>query len=400
MRHRLRDTALPVGVAFALGFASLGTVQKYLGTSLALVYLAAVLVAVPLAVRFGAPLFSRVVSERSALWLAAATVLALVVVFFVVYPHANDHASTTVGGSDRDEDANLATNLLIRLHYPYDVTTYLGNHITHLPGSLVLAIPFVLIGNSAYQNMFWLPALFAGLRVRTGSSSLALFWCWLLLAASPAVLREYVTGGDLIANGIYVLLATLGVLWAARRGGWVSIAAAAALGLTLSSRANYLLVLPLLASALLQCSGRRRAATDTVVALGVFLAVTLPFYLYDRAGFTPFHAADKLSQFDAALPHARVIILVLAVVLTLALTFTRMGVDGAALARNAAIVQVFILVWAVGLDSDRAGHVTFFFLVSGYGLNVVFFALFALAATVIRRRAGGEWAGEARLLGD
>lgn len=378
MSRRLPSVALPLGLAFVLGFASLGTVQKYLGTPLAFIYLAGVLLVVPLLVVFGKPLFLRLTTERTALWLAAATLVALVVVFIVIYPHVNAHA--TVAGSDRDEDANLATNLLIRLHYPYYVTTYLGNHITHLPGSLVLAIPFVLIGNSAYQNIFWLPALFAGLRAHTGSSRLALFWCWLLLAASPAVLREYVTGGDLIANGIYVLLATIGVLWASRRGGWLSVAAAIALGLTLSSRVNYLLVLPLLASALLQSVGRRRALIDTSVAIGAFGIVTLPFYLYDRAGFTPFHAADKLSQFDAVLPHARVLILGLAALLAVVLSFTRMRADGGALARNAAVVQVFILVWAVALDSAGAGTATFFFLVSGYGLNAVFFALFAATA--------------------
>lgn len=385
LRTWVSQQLLPVAGGFILGFASLGTVQKYAGTAAAFVYLLAVVIAVPVVLQLGAPLFARLVSERAARVLAAATILALIAVFFIVYPHANDHASAMAGGSDRDEDANLATNQLIRLHFPYHVTTYLGNHITHLPGSLILAIPFVLIGNSAFQNMVWLPALFAGLRIRTGSLSRALFFCWLLLIASPAVLREYVTGGDLIANGIYVLLATLGVLWASKRGGWVSIVAAVSLGLMLSSRANYVLVLPLLASALFQSAGVRRAVTDTAVAFGVFLAVTLPFYLYDRAGFTPFHAADKLSQFDSVLPHARAVILVLAAVLTLGLSLTRMRTDGGALARNAAIVQAFILVFAVALDSAAAGHATFFFLVSGYGLNAVFFALYALAA-----RTAGE----------
>lgn len=380
LRARASQQLLPVAGGFVLGFASLGTVQKYAGTAAAFVYLLAVVAAVPVVLHFGAPLFARLVSERAARVLAAATILALVAVFFVVYPHANDHASATAGGSDRDEDANLATNQLIRLHFPYHVTTYLGNHITHLPGSLILAIPFVLIGNSAYQNMVWLPALFAGLRIRTGSTSRALFFCWLLLIASPAVLREYVTGGDLVANGIYVLLATIGVLWASRRGGWLSVAAAIALGLTLSSRANYLLVLPLLASAVLQSAGRRRALIDTSVAIAAFCVVTLPFYLYDRAGFTPFHASDKLSQFDAVLPHARALILGLAALLAVVLSFTRMRADGSALARNAAVVQVFILVWAVALDSAGAGTATFFFLVSGYGLNAVFFALFAATA--------------------
>lgn len=370
----LRPTATSLGLPFVLGFASLGTVQKYAGTALAFVYLAALLVALPVVISYGTPLFLRLTTERSALWLGSATLVALIVEFAVVYPHANSHANSV--GSDRDEGANIATNRLLRLQYPHYATTYLGNHITQLPGALVLAISFVLIGNSALQNIFWLPALFAGVRARTGSNRIALFACWLLLAASPAVLREYVTGGDLIANGIYVLLAS-------SRGGWWSVAAAVALDLTLSSRANFLLVLPLLAAGLLQSAGRRRAVIGTAVAWAAFGALTLPFYLCDRAAFSPFRDGDKLSQFDSVLPHAQTVIRLLAVLLTIALCFTRMRADGVALARNAAAVQLFILLFAVALDSADAGKATFGFLISGYGLNAVFFAFFAAAVAAV-----------------
>lgn len=54
-------------------------------------------------------------------------------------------------------------NRLVRGHYPYHAVTYLGNEITHLPGSLLLALPFVLVWTSALQNLFWLPALFLAL---------------------------------------------------------------------------------------------------------------------------------------------------------------------------------------------------------------------------------------------
>ena len=59
---------------------------------------------------------------------------------------------------------------------------------------------------------------------------------------SPGVLREYVTGGDLIANTVYVAATTVAVYALATRR-WAGAIAAAALGVTLASRGNFAFVL-------------------------------------------------------------------------------------------------------------------------------------------------------------
>lgn len=58
-------------------------------------------------------------------------------------------------------------------------------------------------------------------------------------------------------------------------------AAGAFLGLALSSRANFLLVAPIVIGAV----GRRSGCSR--VALFAYAAITTPFYLYDRATYTP-----------------------------------------------------------------------------------------------------------------
>ena len=77
----------------------------------------------------------------------------LAVAFGVIYPIANRGVS---GGSDRDEALNIAAAALWRGENPYYQRTYLGNVVSPLPGAILLAEPFVAIGNSAYGNLFWL----------------------------------------------------------------------------------------------------------------------------------------------------------------------------------------------------------------------------------------------------
>src|SRR5205823_135849 len=164
--------------------------------------------------------------------------------------------------------------------YPYSTPTYLGNLISQLPGAVLLAVPFVAIGSSAYQNLFWLAALFLVLRRYLGDGRLALGAFWVALA-SPGTLRELVTGGDLIANNAYLAVFSLGVLaldptTPTRRV--LRLGSAVGLGLALSSRANVLALVPLLFAALARREGRRTAVGLLGLALAVCAAVTLPFY--------------------------------------------------------------------------------------------------------------------------
>lgn len=368
-----RRAWLAIALGLALALPSLGTVEKYLGTAVAVVYLAAMLAVAPVAERFVLPLFVRLVTERWVRWLAAATYVALVVAFAVVYPIADDEALGA--GSDRDDAANLAANRLLDGEYPYDQKTYLGNPVSQLPGALVLAAPFVALGTSAWQNFLWLPVLFVALARHLGSSRLALFVSWTALAVSPGVLRELLTGGDLIANGIYVAVPML-VLLRVPPGRWLGLAVALFLGVTLSSRANFVYALPLLFAALAQLYGWREAILRTGIASAALAAITLPFYAYDPDGFTPLTTSGKLSQFEELAPHLDVAVVAIAVALTVVLALRRFDRRGFVLMSRAAIVQMFLLIAVVVLDSIQLERLDFTFLVPGYGLVGLFFALF------------------------
>src|SRR5262249_42838373 len=153
-----------------------------------------------------------------------------------------------------------------------------------LPGAVLLALPFVLAGNSAYQSLFWLGMYFLILRAYLRSTRSALFLTWTLLAVSPSVLQQVVTGGDHPANTIYVLAFTLGVAaWVPRLdvAAWKKLLLAGLLGIGLSSRANFLFLFPLVYSQVAQETGWKRAAIYGLVTCAAFAVVTLPFWLYD-----------------------------------------------------------------------------------------------------------------------
>jgi hypothetical protein len=360
--------------AFALALASLGTVEKYAGTSVAVAYFIAMFAAVPLAGRYALPLFLRFVGEREARWLAFATFVALVVMFVVVYPMAD--RDELGAGSDRDDAANLATGRLLDGEDPYDEVTYLGNPVSQMPGALLYAVPFVALGNSAYQNFLWLPLLFLALGRRLGSFRPALFAVWMLFALSPELLRELLTGGDLIANGIYVALLMLAVLTVrtSGRGVWLGAAAALALGVAYSSRANFLFTVPLLTGALLQLHGLRVAILRLSAVAFAFAAVTLPFYLHDPSGFTPTKTSGKLTEFDDLFPHLHLVVIAAAGAVAIALAARPFDRAGFVLMSRSAAIQLGFLVTIVVLDSVDSGRVTFAFLVPSFGLIALFFA--------------------------
>jgi hypothetical protein len=131
---------------------SLAQVQKYLGTTGVVIYIFVALSVLLVGYRHFSPWFICTASEKQALWLAAGTFLFLIVVFAFVYPIAN--SGIVGGGSDREDNINIAAIGLLHGNYPYYAQGYLGSPTHSLPGSLLLAIPFVMLGNSVYQNFF------------------------------------------------------------------------------------------------------------------------------------------------------------------------------------------------------------------------------------------------------
>jgi hypothetical protein len=387
---------LPVlGLTAALWVGSAGSVQEVAGTGTAFAYLLALGLVVPIAVTRLLPVGMAAISPRTAVWLAVLTLVILVVTFAVVYPIVNSGAHFS-GGSDRDDDVTIATKRLLHLHYPYYARTYLDNPISHLPGSYILAIPFVLVGNGAIQNFFWLAALFVFLGHYLRDWRRALFCSWTILFFSPGALRELMTGGDLVANNVYVLLAAAGLLLAARAGrpGWQRCLLAAALGLACASRANFVLIGPFLLVALAYAGGWRAALRDMAIAAAAFLAVTMPFYLYDPDGFSPLDAEAKLNQYDVVVDHAQTVLLTAGAALTVALAAAMRSADESRVLRNMAFVQGFFVVISMVLASIALHRVSLGLSRVGYGLNVLFFAAVAawprLAGAAFARPAAAD----------
>lgn len=358
-----------IGLALSLLIPSTVVFQRYLGVPGVVIYVAIASLLLFLGFKHRFRIVRRMakVTDTQVRWLTALTFLIILAAFVVLYPIAN--SGTIGGGSDGDEALNLATTELLQGHYPYYPVTYLGNRISPLPGALFLAIPFVLLGNSAYQNFFWLLVFMVVMRsyFRDGRVSLLLLWAIFLL--SPVIPYEFVIGSDYISNSLYVLLFMLWMVNAVSRpdlGSWPKIIPAVLLGIGLSSRANFVLILPVIFSALVQAAGWRSALKYTTITGIAFVMITAPFYLYDPQGFSPLHVTGKLGVLESVLPFASFIIPVATGLISLALAFFQpQSRNITILLRNCAAVLAFPVLCGVVLASIKQGGIDLGFAVFG-----------------------------------
>jgi len=354
-------------------------VHKYLGWEGTLVY--AIVVALIVALRPGV---SGRLSTRNLVWLVLLMSAFITVAFLVIYPIVNTHAAGT--GSDDDDALNLGAMALLAGGFPYSRTTYLGNVLHQLPGAFLLASPFVALGTSALQNLFWLPLFFMAVK-EEASSRTALELALLVLALSPEVVYEIVTGTGYVSNAIYVLL---GLWWLVRTTH--RDAAAIVWGLTLASRANFLFLVPLACGYLHQSVGRKAAWRALTLTCGTAAALTLPFYFYDSDNFGPLEGANRLLVFNQLLPHLGVALIVLMAVVAIMLSF--MPMDRAALFWNCMLVQAFPVIAGMVLASIRDRQVNLWY--ARYGPFFAWFALMALAMEPDTPPAFSAAAGRAR----
>ena len=367
-----RTTTSLLGLAAILTLASVGQILKFLGVAGVAAWLVLIfpllLAGHRLALR-ALPL----VTERQVRWLVVLTFAAIVVVFLVGYPIAN--SGRVGGGSDREDNLNVATSALLRGEDPYAVRGYLGYPVDVLGGSLLLAAPFVLAGNSAWQNVFWLLAFFLGAKAWLRDSRLALLLLWALLALSPALMQELVTGGDLIANSIYPILFAMllaGLAGDAHSSPWRLAAASVLFGVGLASRANFGMIVPLTFSFLVLRAGWRKAIVAMVIAGATFGVLTIPFYLHDPAHYPPMRLQNRFGRFDSILPYAGIVVPLVTALLALTLSlrrFTRTPLD---LLRNCTYVLAFPVAAGMALATMRAGLRGLMFAVQGWGLFFLF----------------------------
>jgi len=372
-------TALPLlTLAFFILIPSTYEVAKYTGSLGMALFLVVGLIGFFVGYWHIVPKFLAVVTERQSIYLAIATIIILAISFTIVYPIVD--SGIVGGGSDRDEALDLAAREFLSGRYPYYPLTYLGGLITPLPGAVLLAIPFVLLGTSAYQNLFWLVMFFFITRAYFNDGRVAILLLW-ITALSPLMLQQLVTGGDLLANGLYVIIS----LWLITRmvpdensALWKKLLAAIFFGMALSSRGNYIVLLPLVFSMLVQNTDWRTGILYTAITCSTFCVITLPFYIYDQEGFSPLHVRGFFENFDSIIPQVKVVFPIMMGLTSVILAFQRMDKSQTMLLRNCAIVQGSPIVLAIVLSSVESGELTFGFV--AYGASSLFFSAIAMWA--------------------
>ncbi len=361
------------GIVLCLLFVipSLSPFVEHLGWGWAIAYAALVAAVMAAVRRWSGPLLPW--ADQWFPVLVAGVFLGLVVVFAVGYPIEDGRG---VGrSSDRDDGLDLAVARLLAGESPYYPPHPEIGPLSLLPGAILLGAPFAILGNSGGQNFLWLAVLLAALACHLGGRARGLLALGLLLGLSPAVQYEFISGGDMLANGIYVpVLAWLaGSRWStpvARN--WTRWASAILLGIGLASRPNFLLLLPLFGAWLWRRRGFHNALRCTSIVAGTAALVTLPFYLHDPAGFTPLPTANKLAAIDAALPWASRAVMAGAAALALAAGLAVLRAaqppDAGSLFRRTAAIVAFPILAAVVLSSWVSGQLNLGFLHDRYGL--------------------------------
>jgi hypothetical protein len=353
-----------IGFTLCLLIPSTEVVQKYFGNAGLVIYLLVASLGVWVGYKTILARLAPRITDRQVFWMTVITFLILLAALLVLYPIAN--SGSWGGGSDNDEAVNLATTELLKGHYPYHVKTYLGQVPSIMPGALVLAVPFVLLGNGTYQSFFWLFAFLLGMSSYLKDRRQALWLLWVMLVLSPIVLQQYVTGSDLLANSIYVLLFIIWMVEAVAREGlsaWKKTLLAVLLGVGLASRSNFLLLVPLVFSALVRRAGWKSAIRYSAITCLTLGLLIIPFYMYDPQGFYPLQTNDRLRELGIILPVATAII-------SLVLTTLQANSSLPGLLRNCAIVMAFPILSMMVYRSFISGYPDLDF--AHYGLPFLF----------------------------
>lgn len=365
-------------LALLLAFPSTGFIQKYTGLAGVAGYILLVGTMVYLVSHFGARFAPALRSHYRALSLLS--ISGLVLGFALLHPLEDSRGLGK--SSDRDDGLNMAASRMAHGESPYYPPHKSIGPLSVLPGSVILAAPFVAMGNSGYQNIFWLAVFLTACCVNFRDKALALLMLLGPLAISPAALYEFVSGGDMLANGIYVavfFLITLRSWTKPATCEWVKWGTCILLSIGLASRSNFLLLTPLFGATLWRTVGFRHALVASSFVVLVAAAITIPFYLHDPAGFTPLLAKQKMAIVDHSLPWASAAMIGTTALVGLfgavALLLTSSADLNRSFFRWCAVVTLWPMISAVALFSLVNGHLDFGFMRDRFGLMYVFFAL-------------------------
>ena len=364
-----RRQTLFIAIAFFLWLVpSLNEIWKYTGEAGLLILSILGLSAI----RALGLLASRCGESIPRIWLAVICVMALGL-FALLFPIA--HSGILGPGSDRDDALNVALQALLAGHYPYDVTTYLGNPPTPMPGALILALPFYLFGTSALQNLAWMLMLIWWSVRHFGSSTIAASFLLIFLLGCPASLEDFVVGGDYFINAIYVAIAMDAMLCADSNGKtWQRYAAMAFLSIAISSRPIYALAVPVLAGTIFRSHGPRRVSEFLLTVCGLCMIVNGPYFIYDPSRFPITHLTAKISELPKFL-HAAIVLPAIGMAIASLSFFVPMTRDRVFLLMAAALSVIFYPLFVYELATK------------GLGSGAMTAAAFSLPVTIF----GGLW---------
>lgn len=377
-------------MSLCLLLPSLRFIQKYLGSAGILMATLGIF----LLVSFVVLQVDRISHLRHLKWSYLLMFVLVCLIFFVVYPIANSGAYGGIG-SDRDDAINIGVSSLITGKYPYYAKTYLGNPLSPLPGAFLLASPFViLMGNSAYQNLFWLPVFFLLSRYLLKNETANIAIMVLMLVSCPMIMHEVVHGGDLLSNSIYCLVSVclFKLAFDTQTTKWKKFLAAIFLGISFASRFNFLFLFPLVF-----LSVAKSKLKDAVLFIGIafftFLLLTLPFYFYDPNSFSPLyltgqHISSRIADF---IPSWIIPLTTLVISCFLGLRCKVQNLDN--LLYFCSIVQMFPLVTVTLLQSFKSHQIDFGsdgFGTTGYGLVFLFFGVLSTGIKIFSSQDGDK----------
>jgi|GEM_PF-3314033 len=316
---------LIVSVCIAWSLYSLAPIWKYLsymGAAIAtLVALSSIGISIHLLARFHQRRL-----QISLRWFVL-LYLVFVVAFVVLYPLSLKR--TLNQRSDREDALRIELAAIRHHQYPYDARTFLGNPPTPLPGALLLAAPFFFIKHVSWQNFLWIAAFFYFAIRFFRFRSTALFFVLIFLLLSPSSLSDLTAGGDYLTNFFYLSVAVGFFVHSLDKSLLQAVSAASLVGLTLSSRSLYLVILIPLFALLLGRTTRARVVLFWGLILATAAAVTLPVFMPHLITHLHSHIsqnADKLLYLPTAL-HAERTLPVLALFMSCLSLFIRMDIQ-------------------------------------------------------------------------
>lgn len=328
-------------------------------------------------------LIKNILSQKQALIFAIVTLIVVILIApYFLYPIA-DLGFKTGGGSDADNGVITAINALIDLKYPYYTKSYLGNPPGPLPGALILSVPFVLLGNMAFQNIFWLIILFFCVKKVFGDWRYSLLFIWTLIFTSPASLHEVIVSGYKLSHTIIVLVFLIFLInnLSSSTSCWKKYLSAIFLGIALSSRGDLILILPVLFSYLMQNMGLRKSIKYFLAVLIAFVVITLPFYLYDPSSFTPISV--QLSKILYSDPTLNMIKIIIVIIVCLLMSLQKMNNNKIRLFESIAIVLITAPLLAATTFSIESGQLDFSYLC--YSFSSYIFGLLAYSLRIIEK---------------